>query len=213
MARLTNIRFSRVTRSSIFCFLVASALTTVCALADDNDRDWQRWDVEVARYGANDRFVDVTDRVRHARAGDGELDSFVNNDSLGGDPLPNVPKRLEVLFRIGDRRLAVVVPENEHLFAPVLIRRVIAASYHASNMPPSAFCRDACANVTDRVRAHLRDGVLEMPANNNELGGDPLPNVPKQLTVRVLIRREEREITVDENAFLRIPITGPATPT
>ena len=204
-AHRSGFRFGRLTRSSLFCFLLDSSLTTVCARADDDDRDWRRWDVEVARYGAEGRFVDVTRFVRSARTGDGELDFFVNNNNLGGDPLPNVPKHLEVLFRIGDRRLAVSVPENERLFAPVLIRRVIAASYHARDMQPTAFCRERCANVTDRVRAHVRDGILEMPVTNNELGGDPLLDVPKQLTIRVLIRREEREITIDENAFVKIP--------
>ena len=51
----------------------------------------------------------------------------------------------------------------------------------------------------------MRDGVLEMPVNNNELGGDPFPDVPKQLTVRFLARGDEREVTIDENSFLRIP--------
>lgn len=198
-------RFGRTALRSLSCLLLASAFTSVCARADDNDHDWRRWEVEVARYGARDRFVDVTRFVRGARGDDGELDLLVNNGNLGGDPLPDVPKHLEVLFRIGDRHLAVLVPENEHLYAPVLIRRVLAASYHARDMQPTAFCRDRCANVTDRIRARIRDGVLEMPVNNNELGGDPTPNVPKQLTIRVLIRHEEREFTVDENAFLKIP--------
>ncbi len=197
--------FGRMTRRGVFCCLLASALSSVCALADDDDRDWRRWDVEVARYGQGGRFVDVTRFVRRARGGDSELDLLVRNENLGGDPVPNVPKHLEVLFRMGDRRLAVSVPENEHLFAPVLLRRVIAASYHPRDMQPNAFCRERCADVTDRVRAHVRDGVLEMPVNNNELGGDPALNIPKQLTVRFLVRRDEREVTVEENSFLRIP--------
>jgi len=209
-ARHSYNRFKRVARRTVFCVLAASALTTVCALAQDHDRDrdrdWRRWDVELALYGQGDRFVDVTRFVRAARTNDGELELVVRNENLGGDPLPNVPKRLDVLFRIGDRRLAVSVPENERLFAPVLLRRVIAASYHPNDMPPNAFCRERyCADVTDRVRAHVRDGVLEMPVNNNELGGDPALNVPKQLTIRFLSSGEEREITVDENSFLRIP--------
>jgi len=204
--------FRCATRRAAFCILAACALTSVCALAEDNDRerdrdrDWRRWDVEVARYGQGDRFVDVTRFVRAARTGDGELELVAVNENLGGDPLPNVPKRLDVLFRIGDRLLAVSVPENERLFAPVLLRRVIAASYHPRDMQPNAFCRERyCADVTDRVRAHVRDGVLEMPVDNNELGGDPALNSPKQLTVRFLVRRDEREVTVDENSFLRIP--------
>ena len=208
-ARRSCSGFGRATRRGVFCFLLAAGLSSVCALAGDDDRDWRRWDVEVARYGQGDRFVDVTRYVRTARRGDGELDFLVINENLGGDPLPNVPKRLDVLFRIGDRRLAVSVPENEHLFAPVLVRRVIAASYHPRDMEPHAFCREhereRCVDVTDRVRAHMRDGVLEMPVNNNELGGDPFPDVPKQLTVRFLARGDEREVTIDENSFLRIP--------
>jgi hypothetical protein len=188
-------------RTFLGLLIVTSGLPSISAFAQDG----RRWDVEVARYGQPGRFVDVTRRVQMARGRDGDLDFLVTNDNLGGDPAPNVPKRLDVLFRMGDRRFAVSVPENEHLFAPMLVRQVIAASYHARGMEPHAVCREACANVTDRVRARLHDGLLEVHVNNDELGGDPTPNVPKQLTVRFVVRRDEQEVTVDENSVLRIP--------
>ena len=197
--------FHGVARPTVLCLLVASGMTTLTAFAQQDERENHHWEVEVALYGQNDHFVDVTRRVEMARR-EGELDLLVNNENLGVDPLPNVPKRLVVLFRIGERRFGVSVPENEHLYPPPVVRRIIAASYHARDMQPKAFCQNGCMNVTDLVRDRLRDGVLEIMVSNQELRGDPAVNVPKQLTVRFLVgREEEREATAEEGSVLRIP--------
>jgi hypothetical protein len=65
--------------------------------------------------------------------------------------------------------------------------------------------------VTDKVRAKFRDGLLEMQVNNGEMGGDPAAGVPKQLPVR-FFGREERDVTVDEGALLRIPENAEGDP-
>ena len=198
----------RALPSALLCFLIVSGLTTARIVAQDrgdDHHDERHWEVEVALYGAEGHFVDVRRMVEMARH-EGELELAVENENLGGDPVPGVPKRLDVLFRIGERRFGVSVPEHDHLHGPLIVRRILAASYHGTGREPHAECMDGrgCTDETDMLRSRLRDGMLEIPVNNQQMGGDPAPGVPKQLTVR-FYGREEREMTFEENSLLRIP--------
>ncbi|HWD40989.1 MAG TPA: hypothetical protein VG944_19225 [Fimbriimonas sp.] len=66
-----------------------------------------------AKYGAGDRWLDVTDVVRKQVVGD-RL-SVRAGVQLGGDPNPGVGKRLKVLYAYGGIAQAVEVQENDLL--------------------------------------------------------------------------------------------------
>ena len=52
-----------------------------------------------AQYGANETYQDVTSRV-NANVGNDQLRMEVSNQTMGGDPLENVEKELEVRYSI-----------------------------------------------------------------------------------------------------------------
>jgi len=58
-----------------------------------------RLDIRRALYGANDRFDDITSKVRPFIVNDERIDINVNNDLCGYDPVPNVKKKLIVTYR------------------------------------------------------------------------------------------------------------------
>ena len=71
-------------------------------------------DIVKAQYGAGDRFVDVTGILRQ-HAGDVpliDLPSGKYNESFGGDPVPGVPKQLQIQYRINGKPAEVTLDEN-----------------------------------------------------------------------------------------------------
>jgi hypothetical protein len=71
-----------------------------------------------ATYGAGQQRRDVADRVR-SMVRDGRLYITVSNDTLGGDPAPNVRKALWVTYSTGrGRRQEVRVDEGQRLSVP-----------------------------------------------------------------------------------------------
>lgn len=70
-----------------------------------------------AYYGAEGQFMNVTEAVR-SRVGDGRLHLRVDNDNMGGDPLPGVHKRLRVLYLYDGERRNILVDEKTDLRLP-----------------------------------------------------------------------------------------------
>jgi hypothetical protein len=70
-----------------------------------------------AFYGGAGHFVDVTENVRSFKR-EGRIDVEVDNRSMGGDPDPQVPKVLRVLYYVDGQRRQIVVPEHGQLRLP-----------------------------------------------------------------------------------------------
>jgi hypothetical protein len=73
--------------------------------------------IKSARYGAQDQYNDVADRVRSAISA-GRVEMIVNNDYFGPDPIERVPKKLEVTYFYAGRGYSKTVPENAKLTLP-----------------------------------------------------------------------------------------------
>ena len=69
-----------------------------------------------ASYGADNRFIDVRQRMQ-SRVQDGRLDLKVNNSSMGGDPISQ-SKTLQMRYQWGNRTYDVIVPENQRISIP-----------------------------------------------------------------------------------------------
>ncbi|MGQ9730351.1 MAG: glycosyl hydrolase [Candidatus Zipacnadales bacterium] len=63
--------------------------------------------------------------------------------------------------------------------------------------------------VTQQLRALVKDGVLEVRASN-DLAGDPAPNIVKQMRVEYILHGQPGTVTVLENQLLRLPREGAA---
>jgi hypothetical protein len=70
-----------------------------------------------AYYGAEGQFMNVTDVLRR-RIDDGRLYLRVDNENLGGDPLPGVHKWLRILYVYEGERRNIVVDEKTDLRLP-----------------------------------------------------------------------------------------------
>lgn len=70
-----------------------------------------------AQYGAEDAWADVTDLVRsHVIAG--RLNMHVTNDSMGRDPIENVPKLLTITYEQNGGMLVANFPEESRAVLP-----------------------------------------------------------------------------------------------
>jgi len=87
------------------------------------------------------------------------------------------------------------VPEPQPPATRLEIRRAI---YEAMDGAGSA-------DVTERVKALVQDGVLSLNANNQVLGGDPTPGHVKRLRVEYTLDGKPYVIVVNENDHLEIP--------
>lgn len=61
------------------------------------------------------------------------------------------------------------------------------------------------ADVTERVKALVKDGTLSLNANNQALGGDPTPLHLKRLRVEYLLDGKPHMVIVNENEDLELP--------
>lgn len=78
---------------------------------------------------------------------------------------------------------------------------VISASYGAGNQR---------ADVTERVKALVRNGLLELRVDPDTLGGDPAPGVPK--TLRLRYTDEGRRMTAEYKDFDQIRLGRAVAP-
>jgi hypothetical protein len=73
--------------------------------------------VDKAQYGKRGAQVDVTDRVRNLIR-DNSLDFFVNSDTLGGDPSPDVNKELRLTYSYLGAKHTIVLKEGARCRVP-----------------------------------------------------------------------------------------------
>src|SRR5215471_16545192 len=181
-------------------------------------------------YGTARRNVDVTDRLRQLAAQDRTF--RMGNSTFGIDPDEGVIKTLRIFARdrSGRERMFEYTEGstvdgalftgwssgnwgrerrtggwgaggnnggNPSFDAGNGALNIVSATYGAGRQR-----RD----VTGRVRSMVRDGRLSIPVNNDVLGGDPAPNVPKDLRVVFSSGRgREREVRVNEGQQLVVP--------
>jgi len=180
------------------------------------------WQVMYADWGAGNRRVDVTARVRQMLSGNGMVK--VNNQNLGGDPAVGADKTLRISAR--DSRGAVqqfTYREGQNIDASQFYNY---GGYPGGPRPPGpgpgypppgpgygnlqivrAYwgLNNRTSDVSQILRGQVQNGTLVIQANNRNLGGDPYPGADKVLTVVYRINGREQTATVKEGNTLRIP--------
>lgn len=167
-----------------------------------------RLTIDSAVYGANRRSADVTARL-NSQIRDNRLSIQVNNDTMGGDPMPNRPKTLIVRYTYNGRPDQIVVKEGEYLNLPERDMRggrgrdndrddlrIIRAEYGSGWRK---------ADVTARLNSEIRRGWINIPVTNDTMGGDPTPGKKKRLKVEYEYRGHRRNVVVHEGDTLELP--------
>lgn len=174
--------------------------------------------------GSASQNVDVTQRLRELARADREF--RVSNDALGVDPHPYQKKTLRIYARGRDGQTrSFEYQEEQRVDGAQFIGwaggqwgsggwdggwgdqpgypneggalTIISARYGADGRT-----RD----VTQRLRAMVRHGRLDVTADNQLAGGDPAPYVGKTLWVSYRVGRgPELEVAVQERDRLSIP--------
>src|SRR6516162_2529569 len=179
------------------------------------------WQVMYADWGAGNRRVDATNRVRSMLSGNGMV--RVNNQNMGGDPAVGADKTLRISAR--DARGQVrefSYKEGQSIDASQFYNyggypgggggiypqpppnpgggygnlQIVRAYWGLNNRT---------TDVSQLLRGQIQNGSLVIQVNNRNMGGDPAPGADKVLTVIYRVNGTEQTATVKEGNTLRIP--------
>jgi hypothetical protein len=213
-------------RARLFLLLAVIALFPAAARAQVQTAaaPGPGWQVLKADWGAGNRWMDVTVRLRHLLVGYGFVK--VNNANMGGDPWRGADKFLRIAARDSrGRNQTLTYKEGSNLDA--------SQFYNYSGKPypgrppyppgpppprpgpPSGYSLQIVRayyglnkrtnDVTGLLRSMIRNDTLVVGVTNRNMGGDPWPGADKVLTVIYRYRGQERTSTVKEGNTLRIP--------
>ncbi len=169
-----------------------------------------------AYYGLDDRFADVTARVRAMVQTNGGAVIPVAPSSFGGlDPARGVVKVLRIYYRWngqfnngewrdGDTAQIGAPPVQTTVRRRGL--RIVRAVYGAGNRT---------VDVTRLLQSRVSNNAIEVQVTNANMGGvDPAPAVVKELQLAYEIEGRARELRIRESDWLRLPEgASPAVPT
>jgi hypothetical protein len=189
----------------------------------------EAWQVNRADYGWRDQRTDVTALLLDLLARGGVNGRVaVNNQTMGGDPAVGQDKNLRIFarnrqgverefdFKEGgavdaNRFVAPVAPRNDWGDSDDRPRdrndrRDDRAEERGFQIIRGYYgVQGRTVNVTDLLRARVRDGGLSFRVENGVLGGDPAPGADKVLIVIYRYRGQEQATAVREGNILSIP--------
>ena len=189
------------------------------------------WQIVRAEYGFKNRRTDVTDILKDL-VGRGGVNGrvAVTNQTMGGDPAVGADKSLRIFARRRENNRGGFVEREwdykEGGFVEVRmfdVRMQEARRDDWDDRPARYGDRDRddwnglkiirayygiqgrTVNVTDMLRARVRDGAMSFVVTNNALGGDPAVGADKFLIVIYRYQGQEAATFVREGYTLTIP--------
>ena len=189
------------------------------------------WQIVRAEYGFKNRRTDVTDILKDL-VGRGGVNGRVaiTNQTMGGDPAVGADKSLRIFARRRENNRGGFVEREwdykEGGFVEVRmfdVRMQEARRDDWDDRPARYGDRDRddwnglkiirayygiqgrTVNVTDMLRARVRDGAMSFVVTNNALGGDPAVGADKFLIVIYRYQGQEAATFVREGYTLTIP--------
>ena len=208
---------------AVVIFAIGAGIFSAGVLAQD-----EAWQIVRADYGFKNQRNDVTDILKDL-IGRGGVNGrvAVTNQTMGGDPAVGADKSLRIFaknrrneerefsYREGGfvdvRMFDVRIPEarrDDWDDRPARYGdrdrdrddwnglRIIRAYYGIQGRT---------VNVTDMLRARVREGAVNLVVTNNALGGDPAVGADKYLIVIYRYRGQEAATFVREGYTLTIP--------
>ena len=189
------------------------------------------WQIVRAEYGFKNRRTDVTDILKDL-VGRGGVNGRVaiTNQTMGGDPAVGADKSLRIFARRRENNRGGFVEREwdykEGGFVEVRMFDVRMQEARRDDWDdrPARYgdrARDdwnglkiirayygiqgRTVNVTDMLRARVRDGAMSFVVTNNALGGDPAVGADKYLIVIYRYQGQEAATFVREGYTLTIP--------
>jgi len=191
-----------------------------------NTADEGRYEIIQARYGSARRSVDVTNRLRQLARRDQTF--RMDNATFGVDPDQGVVKTLRILAQDrSGRQRTFEYSEGGTVDGSLFIgwnggdfgRSGSNPGRGQNNNSADRFDRESLSivratygagrqqkDVTGRLQSLVRGGRLATNVDNSVMGGDPAPNVPKELLVTFTDDRgRQQQVRVEEGERLNIP--------
>lgn len=151
-------------------------------------------------------LTDVTEKV--ARLVRNNKLTVRADNSLAGDPAPNIVKQMRVEYTLDGKPFVKTVDENQTLTLPpagakgkLVIRRAWYGVIPEKIPKPN---QKLTVDVADILQKRVRDGQLSIVADNS-LAGDPAHLIHKQLRVVYTVDGVGYVRVVNENQTLTIP--------
>jgi hypothetical protein len=205
----------------VFRKSVSSDKITVAGLQQDTPvtiaqllpRPVQKLEILEALYGVvscdGEDMVDVTAELTK-RVQDNKLDVAASN-SLAGDPVPDVVKKLYVEYEYDGKTARAEIGENQRLVLPPAGSpdsrplRILMAGYGLLPKGQTWLPERKVLDVTAKTAAAVKDNVLKIRATNEFAGKDPAYMVPKRMLVRYTLNGQPGTINVSENSDVVLP--------
>lgn len=171
-----------------------------------------------ALYGifTNDRpgLFDVTE-ILSRKVKDNCLEMQASND-LAGDPLPDQVKALYVEYSYGDEKYTaqtleghtLKLPPNNLATADDKKLKITLAVYGLLPEDKTQLNKEielASIDVTEKVRAQVKDAKVNVLVNNALAGSDPKQDLVKRLKVTYSLNGKVTDIIANEHDMLKIP--------
>lgn len=190
----------------------------------DHVTDRSQWQILQARYGAADRNVDVTERLRELARQDTRFE--VNNKTMGSDPASGVVKTLRIYARgPGGATRTFEYGENNFVDGAMFSgwgggdwgqggwdsgwghESGSGATRGGVTIVSAQYGEGADRiDVTSRLRSMVRNGRISIRVTNDAMGSDPAPGRPKILWVTYHVGgRGQQQTKVYEKQQLTLP--------
>ncbi|MBN2512835.1 MAG: hypothetical protein JXB18_07860 [Sedimentisphaerales bacterium] len=176
-------------------------------------RPVQKLEILEALYGVascdGEDMVDVTAQLAK-RIQDNKLDVMASN-SLAGDPVPDVVKKLYVEYEYDGKAARAEIGENQRLVLPPAGSpagrplRILMAGYGVLPKGQTWLPERKVIDVTAKTAAAVKDNVLKIRATNDFAGKDPAYMVPKRMMVRYTLNGEPGALYFSENSEVVLP--------
>lgn len=150
-----------------------------------------------ARYGINEKYIDVTERINNLYLQNKGLSFLVNNDNLNinEDPAFGVHKNLIINFMVNNKEIQNTYTENSkcilniRLYDPVI--EIISANY---GIPFT----NNLIDVTDIIKQKISQHDFEFQVDHKLFNQDPAIGFRKTLMINYKIAKELHTIFIQE---------------
>ncbi len=146
-----------------------------------------------ARYGVPGNYWDVTRTVKDFVSGHA-ISMQVNNRNLEADPAPGEEKEMVVVYEKNGGKVELHIREGDWFVVPGPKGGYRPPHHGAGRLEIIRALYGAGGKyriVTGDVQNHVQHNNINMLVSNENLGGDPAPNLEKELIV--IYRKQGRE--------------------